>query len=124
MKSLIQFVNEDNHKSLSSFVNEVKLSEDDINQIKNTARYWADSICLKCAAIEFFNMILKGEDKDNVIDFMHSISFGVSDFNDKVPKGFTKYAQSTTNVTDADWRGWYTSIKGYVTRKDYYYRHQ
>lgn len=124
MKSLINYINEDKRKRLSSFLNEARLTPEDIEQIASVTRYYVDSFCLKSAAIEFFNMILNDEDKNNVVAFMHKISYSVASFNDNAPSTFTKYVKSETNVTDADWRGWYTSVKGYVTHNDWEYDNQ
>lgn len=125
MKSLCIYTeNSIKHTPFTSFIYEAKLDDNDKNQISDKAKYWADSFCLKFAAIDFFTMILNGDSKESVVDFMENISKGVSSFNDKVPGSINKYAKSETNVTDGDWRGWYTSIKGYVVKDDWSYDNQ
>ena len=112
------------HVALTQFIYESKLTEDDNKRISDKAQYFADACCLNLAAVDFYTMILNGDDKDSVVKFMQDISGGVSQYNDKIPGSISKYYKSETNVTDGDWRGWYTAVKGYVTKNDWYYDNQ
>lgn len=77
-----------------NFVYESKLTNDDIQRIKDNAKYFADAYCLTLAAIDFYEKILNGENKSVVVEFMHEISGGVRMYNDNVPGSITKYVQS------------------------------
>ena len=90
-------------QNINEYINEARLTSQQIQQIENLEKAASDTICINLAFIDVFTNILKNT-KENSVELMFNVSHDVSNYNDKVPPIFKKYSGgSTTNITVGDW---------------------
>lgn len=90
-------------KNITTYLIESKVGSEINSYLSNQVTYYADTICLSLAFIDFFKLLLNNESDEIILKHMEDISNFVGDYSSNLPRSMTKYGYSSTNVTVSDW---------------------